>query len=313
MLTRDDILAPSFPVYFNKKMYKLDWFQKPNLKTINQIDVGIDQSSSCTGLCLKNIDLTMIMELPRGDMTMSEYKQALTQQLDILLDGYNVRHFIFEKHGRHISPLHALINEITDEIKKYTKPLVYDDVYIKGVLPSVWRSGFLDKEVYAGQFKREQVKWACVQEAIRQEPELEQYIKYAHKKDGVPDYDGFEAFGIISGFLKLNYAEDGTRIINSSMEFRNGRKFDYTIFPTTEYELYDELREIKSRYASRSCVTLLSNNKLLLDNSLNRVLDDYKDAVIIVDKNSPEIPRLIIETNKEFNPEDRYLIYVRAS
>ena len=311
MIARADLYAPDFPVYYNDKMYKLDWFQRPTFNTNKPVDIGIDQSSTSTGLCIQNSDILMIMELPRGDTTLNEYKQALTQQFDALFSSLVIRHLIYEKHGRHISPLHALINEITYTIKSYTKPLIYDDVYVKGILPPVWRSGFLISDNYKGKFRREEVKIACVNEAIKRNESLKQYVAYANKKDGVPDYDGFESYGIINGFLDLNYTKDGERIVNTSMEFRNGREFNYIIEKTNSLDINETKLRLKQRYGSRDCKYILGNNKLLLDNSMNRVLDDYDDVIMEIPKDHPEIPRLIIETRKEFNPEDRYLIYIR--
>lgn len=309
-MMREEIFADSFPIYVNGKMYKLDWLQKPKLQCLSQVDVGIDQSSTSSGLTIQGDDLTFITELPRGHMTVYEYKKALGRQLQYLLGGLSVKHFIYEKHGRHITPLHSLINEITDEIKAFTKPLIYNDVIVKGVLPTVWRSGFLKGEEYKGRFRREDVKLACVDEVIKRDPLTAVFKEHSHKKNGVPDYDGYESYGIINGYLELNYNSIGQRIVNTTMEKRADRRFNHLIFKTTEMDEARTLKHIQRNYTNLMCPVLIGNNDLLINEMMNRVQDDYDECIIKINEH-PELSRIILELKEEHIPGDRYLIYTK--
>ena len=309
-MNRDDIFADSFPVYLNGKMYKLDWLQRPKLQCSSQVDVGMDQSSPSSGITIQGDDLKFITELPRGHMTVYEYKKALGRQLQYLLEGTSIKHFIYEKHGRHITPLHSLINEITDEIKKFTKPMIHNDVIVKGVLPTVWRSGFLKGDEYKGRFRREDVKLACVEEVIKRDPLTQVFKEHSHKKNGVPDYDGYESYGIINGYLDLNYTDTGQRIVNTTMEKRANRRYEYLIFKTTEVNKADTVKYIQKNYSNLTCPVLVGNNELLINEMMNRVQDDYKECIITLEDH-PETSRIILDLEEEHLPGEQYLIYTK--
>lgn len=298
---RGEIDAENFYAFINDHVEFQEWLKAPLLKSKHKVDVGIDQSSTRTGICIQSPDLLYVTELPRGFMTVPQYKKALITQLHKILNGLELNHFIFEMHGRHITPLHSMINEITDELKNYTKNFLVNDITVKGILPTVWRKGFLSKEKYSGEFRREQVKEACKREAVERNPLLQQFANFSGK-----DLDGFEAYGIINGYLKLNYAEDGTRIVNTSMQFKNGRHYDYRIYKCREVDLDEKIKEIQNGY---NIPVLYSNSELLLDNSLNRVVGGYDKAIILYKEHS-EICRFIIELQSKHNLGDIYLVSV---
>lgn len=293
-----------FYAFKNDHVEFCKWFTSPELKTNHKVNVGIDQSSTRTGICVISPDLLYIAELPRGFMSVTEYKKALIIELRKILKGLEIDHFIYEKHGNHITPLHSMINEITDELKRYTKNFLADDVKIVGILPTVWRKGFLPKSEYSGNYKRELVKEASATEAIKIYPKLQLFKNYSGK-----DLDGFEALGIILGYLRLNYDKDGNRVVNSSMEFKNGRRYKYRLQKTNRHDLDSDIKLLRN---GRKIPLLKSNIELLFDNSLNRVVGEFSKAIIEYSEEHSEICRFIFELEEPHMPGDIYLALVES-
>lgn len=301
-ISRMEIMAPDFYSYQNGEVFKQVWLKRFELPTDYPVNIGIDQSSTNTGICVEAPDLLYITELPRGYMRVSDYKKALIEQLARILEGKTINHFIFEKHGNHISPLHSLINDITREIKSYSKGLKKDGVKVVGVLPTVWRSGFLPKEEYGGQYTRDKVKEASYAESIKRNANLARYRKVSGK-----DLDGYEAYGIIEGYLNLNYDEDGNRLVNTTMEFKNGRKYRYRVKKVNLTNVFSEAESISS-----GGHILLGNKNILIEETLNRVVGEFERATIIFKEHS-EFPRLIFELEQVYIPGDCYIITVERS
>jgi hypothetical protein len=296
-----------FACYYNGKVYKLEWLHSPNLKSDYSVDIGIDQSSSSTGICIQSKDLMFLTELPRDDMSVNEYKRALKKELHVLLKTLSVRHFVFEKH-RHITPLENVINEITSVIKSYTK--VYDkhEVKIAGIAPPVWRKGFFKESEMADiKYTREFIKDACVNQAIVENPALEKFKAFSHK-----DFDAYEAYGIINGYMRLNYADDGTRIVNTSMEYREGRKYKYQLFQCNKSNIKNTINYVRSNIADEDTPLVYANEELLLDNSMNRLMGEY-DSVILAIFYHSEFPSYVINLGQEYHLGDMYIAYGRRN
>jgi len=302
---RGEIESGKFYAFINDHVEIVDWLEKDTIQTDKPLNIGIDQSSTCSGLYIQAEDLKYMTELPRGYMSVSTYKRALIAQLKTLLRGKEISHFIYEQHGAHITPLHSTINEITDVLKSYTKNRMFSNVKVKGILPTVWRKGFLDKTEYKNQFKREFVKNACYQEVVKCEPEMEKFKRFS--SEGL---DGFEAYGIINGYLNLNYDETGMRVVNTSMLFRNGRRLQYTIYKTTKEVLDRDIENLIKNRGDSNTGILKANRELLLENSINRVVGEYSTAIIIYEKHS-EFCRFVFELDEVHNQGDMYLVFVK--
>ncbi len=308
-ILREEIESNCFPIYLNGKMYKSDWLKPIPLRCKSYVDVGIDQSSTCTGITIQGEDLLFICELPRNKsiMTVNTYKRALIAELHTLLRNLRVDHFIYEKHNRHFSELESVIHEVTKEIKSYCKKYknLEAGINIHGILPGVWRSGFLPKEEYKNRFNRSEVKLACVEQAIKMNPDLEIYKKWAFK-----DYDGFESYGIINGYLNLNYDKNYNRIVNTSMDKINRLNPTRVITKCSQDNLEETINYIKEAYCKKfDCAILLGNNEILLEESCRRVLSEFNECIIVMPSNHPEIPSFILETRETYYNGDLYLIY----
>lgn len=298
----NEISQKPFACFYNNQIYKLNWSKCPNLKSLTPVDVGIDQSSSSTGICIQSDDLLFLTELPRDDMSVSEYKKALKKELDCLLRTLSIRHFIYEKH-KHISPLESVINEITGVLKTYTKIFDKKEVKIVGVAPPVWRKGFFKFSDYKGDYTREAIKEACVDLTIQEKPITEKFKSFSHK-----DYDAYEAYGIINGYLRMNYTETGQRIVNTTMSYREGRNFSYMLFKCLKRDQENTIEYIKRTYADLQTPIIISNKELLLENSLNRLMGEYNEVILVIEEHS-EFPAYIIETGKHYTNGEMFIAY----
>lgn len=306
MMLLNEFSDTQFDYYLNGNVGTISWIQSPNLKSNYEVNVGVDQSSSSTGICIQSPDLLFLTELPREKeyMSINEYKCALKKELDCLLRTLNLKHFIYEKH-KHITPLDSVINEITEVLKSYTKTINKDSVKIVSIAPPVWRKGFFSSSDYSGEYTRQAIKSACVSQVLAEQPMTEKFLNSSHK-----DFDAYEAYGIINGYLRMNYAEDGTRIVNTSMNFRNGRKYNYLLFKCQEDELDTRIKYIRETYCRKPTDIILSNKELLLENSLNRIIGEYDEAILVIKEHS-EFPAYIIELEQHYDDGDIFIVYVR--
>ena len=303
MFDRMAFHGESFWGIINGEVKEINWLSKLRLPTDKTVQVGIDQSSSRTGITIKNDEMRFITELPREiTMNVRDYREALVMQLDYFLRPLDLSHFIFEKHNRHITPLHSLINEITDEIKKYSKTRKSEGVVVKGISPTVWRSGFLLGDEYEGRFQRAQVKSACRDEVFKRYPEMKAFERYCSD-----DYDGFESCGIIDGYMYLNYLPNGLRRVNTSMEKKAGRRYSKEILKVNRNKIKEGIDYIMNNYANNPTI-VWGNKDILIEESLNRCMDDFKEVILVITE-PKEYLKLNFETGTTYSSDSVYLIY----
>jgi len=294
---REELDSSYIIYYHNGEVYKRPWFKDWNLKS-KKISLGIDQSSTCTGLYLEGESDKILIEFPRNLTDVQTYKKALINELDSLIFNSEVEHFIYEIHN-HISTKDSPLYKITEELREYSKAGTFNNSKVKGVLPSVWRKGFLNKEEYKGEYTRDKVKEACLRQTLKENPNFEKYIKYSHK-----DLDSYEAYGILKGYMTLNYNIEGVRLVNTTMSVLNSRNFKYTIKAVKYENLSKELSQF-------NIPILLSNNEINLKESCNRVLDEYTECLILFDNSHPEVPRYILETGTYCDEDLIYIVHTK--
>lgn len=301
-----DIMGKDLFYFYNGNIYKSGWLKKLPIIFSDNVVVGIDQSSTSTGICITDsVGNLFVTEFVRDGVTVSRYNNALVDGLYKLLVDLDVKYFVYEEHNAHIAPLESVINSVTDSLKKFSVKFNRRDIEVHGAPPTVWRSGFLPREEYEGQYGRNKVKRACVSEAVKRVPELEKFIKYSQK-----DFDGFEAYGICQGFLSLNFSEDGTRIVNRFLKQHHAREVKYRIIKIKSCNLSDEINRVQTKIAKGKCPVVLSNPIMQLDEAVNRISGIYKECVMVY-KPSLEYCRLILETMELLENDEMYIVYIR--
>lgn len=167
-------------------------------------DVGIDQSHTCTGVCIRPLDKSflIVIEVLNVNAYKDLYRTQLKYLLEKILVGHRIRYFIMEqplghitgKRNRALSELRKFLNTMKDNLNVQ----VFTDIPVGS-----WRHGLMPskKEVDGDRRSKETV----VTELIKLFPQLEQFLPYSNT-----DYDGIESVGILLGYIARHQVEDGT-------------------------------------------------------------------------------------------------------
>ena len=225
-------------------------------------DIGIDQSTSCTGLTIMNAEETVAgtFDLHR-DRSLDDrvFYRELKQFLTRLVANKKVRILVFEKpvpNPRFKSAQHVLyelkgrLEEWVYEIPELENAKIFDSIY-----PQTWKSLVMDKS--AGK-NRANKKIEIARDMIKLFPALREYGQaYPYT-----DYDGFDSLGILTGFKRYAFNEVGMEQIHGTIEKRHTAVVYY--FTADKAMKFDEV--FKAAFGDLSVVTDLQGMKFLAYN-----------------------------------------------
>lgn len=182
--------------------------------------LGIDQSTSCTGIALMDGRgyFVLLLDVIRDkNAPIDEYYKDLRRLLVRLVKGQNI-------------DLVANERPVPTDKKKYTRDVLteflgrlnswiddieeFDNAQHEQLFPQVWKSLVVDKS--KGK-NRSNIKSEVAQDLVDRFPELEYYYKFEHTKD----YDAFDALGILVGAIQYAFTSDGYPKIHGSKEKRH--------------------------------------------------------------------------------------------
>lgn len=169
-------------------------------------DIGIDQSTSCTGISICPLDksFTAVLEVLNFDRDVY-YVPQLCRFIRTIFSGIKIRYFIMEEPLNYIS---GRRNSVLTKLKKTLLPLKdeLDIQHFDTILPPSWRHGLMPKAVEGDRRKKDTV----VNAVLELYPKLSAFIPYSNG-----DFDGIESLGIIEGFKRRHGVDDdgGLKII----------------------------------------------------------------------------------------------------
>lgn len=198
-------------------------------------DIGIDQSSSCTGIAIISTDkrIRIIMDCMRDTGDREEFYRQLYRILKNLVHGQKIRHVVCETpppvQGKQYTSriLLELLGRLSAWIEEI--PELRNAEFGK-IFPQSWKPFVVDTSKGKG---RDKIK-ACIAEDICDIlPEFDTY----RERHVSRDYDAFDACGILLGYLAYSYDASGYRMISGVQEKR------HTSFVGYRYISIDELKE----------------------------------------------------------------------
>lgn len=164
-------------------------------------DVALDQSNSCTGICIRPLDKSflVVMEVLNLNTPYDIYRLQLKNFLRKIFNGCSIRYFIMEQplpyiSGRRNAQLNKL-KSVLSELKDDLNPKVFTDVPVVS-----WRHGLMPKVVEGDRRKKETV----VQAVLEHYPALADFLPLSNV-----DKDGLESVGILLGYMNRHGIEDG--------------------------------------------------------------------------------------------------------
>ena len=183
-------------------------------------DISIDQSTTCTGICITDVDNTFyaLIDFQRLNTDKELYKVQLKKLFNNLVKDLKINLLVLEKPlnlaGSRATPilkkLHTFIKSWKTDI-----PELYD-VEVVSIPPQQWKVKVMDKSKGTGRTGN---KSAISEDICDKVPVLKEY----RRKCPAKDYDSFDALGILLGYKAQRYSKDGelinfgTAIYNSSM------------------------------------------------------------------------------------------------
>lgn len=179
---------------------------KLNLDKNKVYDVGIDQSTTCTGIAICPLDnsFTIVIEVFNFDRD-AYYVPQLCNFIRRIFSDVQLRYLVIEEPLGYIS---GRRNATLTKLKKTLVPLK-DELNIKHfdtILPPSWRHGLMPEAGKGDRRKKDTV----VNAVLELYPSLESSLPYWNT-----DYDGIESLGIIVGFKNRHGVDDsgGLKII----------------------------------------------------------------------------------------------------
>lgn len=207
-----------------------------NLKLIHDLtyDIGIDQSSSCTGIAIRSIDkdINILIDIRRDCGDKESFYREVKGILRGLITGLKIRSIVCEDPppvtGKRYAS--AILLELRGIVSGWVETIPeLAQAEFSSVYPQTWKSFIVDKSKGKG---RSNIK-ACIAEDICDiVPGFNQYrTVYASN-----DYDSFDAFGILAGYQMYAYTDEGLPLICGKIESRHRAFVGYRYVSVSEIQ-----------------------------------------------------------------------------
>lgn len=176
--------------------------------------LGIDASTTCTGLCLARDDLKlhMLLDFRRHDTSKDRYIDNLKDLLKGLVNGLDMQILIVESPIQQIGN-HAtkVLNSLAGDIREIVKDTPeFDNIKLFRINPNSWKS-FIHKE--GTGLDRYNSKRCLAEDLVEKYPIFRPHLKRIGRYDyPAGDYDSFDATGILYFHLYARFTEDGEEL-----------------------------------------------------------------------------------------------------
>lgn len=242
--------------------------------------VGIDQSTSCTGIFLldKTATFWILIDFKRDDPNKELFFRDLEGFLRELLDGVRVTLVVHEEPiPSTIAPTaHAVLSDLRGRLRSWiARNPAMENAELHSIYPQTWKSRVLDKAELAGRgLKPKSVfnsKFKMATELCRIYPFFDSY----RCRRFSTDFDAFDALGILMGYLKYSHNEKGQHKICGTIEKRHKTIVGYAYvdknslsFPGTvdeklgilRYSLIPAVLSFNAEYSVAQNIKMASSN-----------------------------------------------------
>lgn len=183
-----------------------------------QWDIGIDQSTTCTGFCIQssNREYQILLDVYRDRaLQKNVFYQDLFFLLKNTVSDKNIRMVIMERPAPKAMYASRVLEELKGHVEEWIlqisemKHSVVDSLY-----PQTWKSFMVDKS--KGK-NRSNVKRCVAEDICDRFPLLRDYFF----TDASSGYDSFDACGILNGYLEYAYTSNGSEKIHGVKEKRH--------------------------------------------------------------------------------------------
>lgn len=201
-----------------------DWDKiKVNLQPDYSHYMSFDPSSNSLGVCIAdtNFNYHMLLEFKRTSNNKFAFYKDVEFFFKRLLNNIKVELVVYEQppyYAKHIKAGNVL-REFVGVLKswKYSIPSL-EWAYWDDLLPHQWRKHIVDKSkgTYTDSGERRFIsKVENAKDILDREPLL---IHYFQEHNASSDYDGFDAYGILHGYLEERFDENGSERIMGNLK-----------------------------------------------------------------------------------------------
>lgn len=240
-------------------------------------DIGIDQSHSCTGVCIQPVegDDILILELDNKALSLEHYRRTLKTILTKTLSKINIRYCVLEEPLPFISGNQnkALVTLKNDLISLFRDSGYFNIKHFDLIKPQSWRKGLITKDNPYGP----KTKLATVHEIQKLYPVTKKFVPcYTHESG----YDGFDACGIIIGY-KQRHAVNNDSSITKILGPRNTTKQGCAIYcycdANDQTKVQELIRAINSYTPNLGSpvVKIYNDEDILYGNQKMSLVDDF--------------------------------------
>lgn len=277
------------------------------------IMMGIDQSTSCTGVCIaeytpdKRLVPIFFIDVINATYGLRDvYCKLFSEWLDFNIPLINPQFIVYESVKQNASDPNAKtwLQRMASVIKQRSKQLsvIEDDI-----MPAIWRKHLLKDKCYTGRKgTRAEAKASSKEEVIKRFPNVKTYMEgKVHSGIGksFDSVDSVDAYGIINGYIQECFIDgDLTRPrVTSMMRDTPRRKFNWsysTSFADYQQEHIDSQRPV-GLYALNSTFSLEENYRKLINKYPKAILYGYPTDEKMLQKmrihaNNPTATQLVV-------------------
>lgn len=250
------------------------------------IVMGIDQSTSCTGICIAKLTkkkgtVPMLFidiinnDIPSKDM----YIGMFFEWLCFNLSHINPQIVVYEKVAQNAVQTRSrvLLGLMVEQITRICNRTGF---MTDEIMPAVWRKHLLQSKEYTGlKGRRDTAKACCLKETLKRYPDMEKYLTKAVHSNiyaELDSVDSIDAFGIINGYMLENYVDGDIRKPRVNSTWPN--------YPLSTYKVsYIEHAEFEILKAENTADGIFSMPLIML-NSKNAIEDNYRRVINHTDK-----------------------------
>ncbi len=194
-------------------------------------DIGIDQSSTCTGIAISSIDdnINVIIDVRNDSFNKETFYRELRSLLKRLVHGMQIRLVVCEDpppvKNKYYSS--AVLLELRGRVSAWmTEIEELSQADFRSIFPQSWKPFIVDKSKGPN---RSNIKKCIAEDVCAIIPDFEKYMVYAPK-----DYDSYDAYGILAGYKKYAFNEKGQPLICGKIEKKHKSFVGYRYVPISE-------------------------------------------------------------------------------
>lgn len=239
-------------------------------------DIGIDQSTRCTGICVQSTDgrFQILFDAHRdGAMLGKDFYKDLFNFLKRLVCGQNVRLVVLERPAPKAMYASRVLEELKGHVEEWLNQIPeLEDAKSDALFPQTWKSYVVDKS--KGK-NRANDKWAISADLCDRFPLLSDYREHYP----YTDYDSFDACGILNGYLSYAYTQSGDEKIHGIKEKRHVSLVGYKW--VNKAAVQDVLGDFDQYFLNKIKILVYNRNFNLHDN-IRMASSNYKASMTVL-------------------------------